>query len=229
MRWRRSSSAVAIIAPSNGIAPELPCEHPSLHARSPPSGPGLYPSGAGEDKAQARFPPSGEGDRGGADDEPLTFVALEPDVELDGAGALVLLRHGPAQPDAAPREHEAAKGRPQATEHPGAGPGLDERRQEPHAHVAGRDHAGEPLPPRPLVVGEAGRPLIGRPGVGPHLVLGQEELPGGKLVAFLDVLEPSRHRCMKRLSTTASISPPWFVLVERMATKQMLPVRPVFS
>ena len=47
-----------------------------------------------------------------------------------------------------------------------------------------------------------------RPGVGPHLILRQEELPGGKLVALLDVLEAPRHRCMKRLSTTASIWPP---------------------
>src|SRR5207249_2063491 len=208
--------------------PEPPCERPSLRARLPlPVA--LYSAARRRTSARRGFLRSGEGDGGRADDQPLALVAFEPDVELDGAGALVLLRHGPAQTDGAPREHEAAERGPQAAEHAGAGQGLDERRQEAHAHVPGRYHAGKALPPRPLVVGEAGRPLVGRPGVGPHLVLGQEELPGGKLAAFLDVVEPSRHRCMKRLSTTASISPRWFVMVKPMTTKYMLPVRPVFS
>src|SRR5207253_11160668 len=142
--------------------------------------------------ARREFLRSAEGAGGRAYDEPLAVVALEPDVELGGAGPLGLLRHGPAQTDGAPREAEAAEGRPQAAEHAGAGPGLDERRQEPHAHIPGRDHAGEAFPPRPLLVGEAGRPLVGHPGVGPHLVLGEEELPGGKLVALLDILETPR-------------------------------------
>src|SRR5439155_196772 len=136
--------------------PEPPYERPSLRARLTPPRRCIL-SGAAENKPEATIcRRSGEGDGGRADDQPLALIAFEPDVELDGAGGLVLLRHGPAQTDGAPREHEAAERGPQAAEHAGAGPGLDERRQEAHAHVPGRDHAGEALPPRPLVVGEAG-------------------------------------------------------------------------
>src|SRR5438094_64295 len=46
---------------------------------------------------------SSQGDGGRADDQPLPLVALEPDVQLDGARPPVLLRHGPAQTDGAPR------------------------------------------------------------------------------------------------------------------------------
>src|SRR5438445_6942543 len=141
---------------------------------SPPAA--LYISGTRRRKGE-RISSSAEGDGGGADDQPLALVALEPDVELDRARALVLLGDGAAETDGPPREHEAAERRPQPAEHARPGPSLDETREQPHAHVAGRDHAGQALPARALVVGEAGRPLVGGPGVGPYLVLGEEELP----------------------------------------------------
>src|SRR5439155_26304532 len=122
-----------------------------------------------------------------------------------------------------------AEGRPEPAERSHFRPRLDRRGEETHAHVAGRDHPREALGARALVVGEAGRPLVRSARVRAHLVLREEDLAPRQVGPLLDPVEAPAHRCMKRLSTTATISPRWFVIVKRITTKYMLPVRPVFS
>ena len=162
---------------------------------------------------RTRFPSFRERDRRSADDQTFGLFAFEPHVELDGPARVVLLRDGGAQADRPIGQHEPAKRRSEPAKRAGSRPRLEKAREKTHAHVPGRDHARQPLAARALVVGETRRPLAAGACVGAHLVLREEERAGGQLVAFLDVVEANtlrHHRCMKRLSTMASISPRWF-------------------
>src|ERR1051325_11007816 len=150
---------------------------------------------------------SHEGDGGRPEHQSFAVRALEPDVELHGMRLLLLLRDGSAQPHAASGKDEATERRAETAERADAGPRLDRDREQSHAHVSRRDHPRKAFGARAVVIGEARGPLVRCARVGPDLVLGEIELMHRQLVPFLDVRKVSRHRCMKRLSTTATISP----------------------
>src|SRR5262245_32138219 len=116
---------------------------------------------------------SGERDSRGADHESLALVALDPDVELHRSRGIVLLCDGAAETNGAVRQDESAERGAEAAEPARSRPAGDQGREQSHAHVAGRDHAGQPLAPRALVVREARVVVIDRAGVGTYLVLGE--------------------------------------------------------
>ena len=96
---------------------------------------------------------------------------------------------------------------PSRAQRSGPGPVVDQRREQAHAHVARRDHAGQPLPARRLVVGEAREVVVDGARIGAHLILRQEELDGAQVVSLEDVVEAHRRhaqpspRYIMRLST----------------------------
>src|SRR4030095_6023593 len=191
-----------------------PCLRRARRTSRSPIAPGSNPAQDGRHEFSA------ERDRGRADDEAFALVALDPDVELRRARALVLLGDGAAEPDGAVGQDQPAERDAQTAELPGTGPALDQRRQQAHAHVSRGDHSGQAFAPRALVIGEAREVVVDGARVGAHLVLGEEE--GAELVAFLDLVAASdgshgqaSARYIMRLSTTATRSPRWFVMVKR--------------
>src|SRR5262245_54898586 len=142
-------------------------------------------------------------DRCRADHQPLPLVALEPDIDLHRSGDLVLLRHGAAEADRPAGEDQPAKCRSEPPEAAGTGPAVDQGPQQPHAHVARRDHARQALLPGALVVGEAREVNIARARVSAHLVLGQEARHRPELVALQDVIEAAVWRHASLLPGTS--------------------------
>src|SRR5213593_2970793 len=107
---------------SSVTAGAMPPPFPPPRTRCPSFRRGLYPRSEGEDKSNFEDIWSRESERRRPEHPPFPLVTLEPDVQLDRAGRLVLLGDGRTETDRPVRENEPAKRRPEPAERPRSRP-----------------------------------------------------------------------------------------------------------